>query len=114
VTGAGAALGAALAIAGVAADDQVENRSTALQARGGLSTCLNAAYEHECLHLRGLVTTRDTLDSAAVASFIASGVIGAVTVSSLWWAPGERSSAPVRVMPAVTDKHAGALLTGMW
>jgi hypothetical protein len=53
-------------------------------------------------------------EGIALGSFIASGVIGAVTLSSLWWAPGARERAPIEMVPRASSKHAGVVLRSAW
>ena len=111
----GALLGIGLAAYGVALDEQVEDRSSALARRGGgLSVCGGAAFKDECAELRGLITARDVSNNLALGTLIVSGVLGAVSLSSFWWAPSDRRRASVEVAPTVTGKQAGAVLRGVW
>lgn len=111
----GVVLGFAFMASGIVLDAQIEERSSALANKGGnLGVCKEAAFKDECADLHALIRTRNAFDGVALGSFIASGVIGAVTLSSLWWAPGDRDRAPIQVVPMATSKHAGAILRGAW
>jgi hypothetical protein len=110
----GVVLGLALTVSGIVLDAQVEDRSSALANKGNLGVCRKAAFEDDCADLHTLIRARNVFDGVALGSFIAGGVIGAVTLSSLWWAPGARNSAPIKVVPTATSKYAGALLRGAW
>ncbi len=106
--------GTAFAIGGAVVDDQLERRSMALSREIGPKACLAGSFRDECESLRSQGRTRDMLDGLAVGSFITGAAIGALTLSSLWWAPNERSRTPIQVMPTATAKQAGAVVSGAW
>ena len=109
---AGAALvaGAGMAIGGEVLDAELNQRV------GGraLDTCSGRGTLQLCRDLTELRNTRDILASGAVWGFVTAGVVGAVTVSSFWWAPGPRAEGPIRVAPAVSRDEAGLTIYGGW
>ncbi|WP_438027029.1 hypothetical protein [Sorangium sp. So ce233] len=73
-----------------------------------------ASREPRCAQLRDAVDARDALGLVAVASFVASGVVGAAALSSFWWAPSPDSDGGVRVVPQATAHGAGVRIVGAW
>jgi len=109
---AGAALvaGAGMAISGEVLDAELNQRV------GGraLDTCSGRGTLQLCRDLTELRNTRDILASGAVLGFVTAGVVGAVTVSSFWWAPAPRSAARIGIAPATSSGQIGARVLGYW
>ncbi|MGK4007559.1 hypothetical protein WMF31_33370 [Sorangium sp. So ce1036] len=66
-----------------------------------------------CLQLRDAVEARDALGLVALASFVASGVVGAAALSSFWWAPAPDHGG-VRVVPQAMARGGGVRIEGAW
>jgi hypothetical protein len=111
-----AAAGAALvAGAGMAIGAEALDAELAKQAGGrALDTCSGRGTLPLCRDLTELRSTRDVLASGAVLGFMAAGAIGAVTISSFWWAPAPHSPARIGIAPATTRGQLGARVMGYW
>ena len=113
-----ALLGTGFAIGDAVLDDQVEERSSKIRELGGPSACGGQADQKDCEALHSIASARDVLNPLAVWTLLGAGVVGGVTLSSLWWAPAEqpraRAQAQIRVIPTVSTRQAGAVLTATW
>ncbi|WP_437964582.1 hypothetical protein WMF04_33495 [Sorangium sp. So ce260] len=110
---AGIALGTGFTLAAAARGDEAAAQAEAIRRRGGPAACVYTDYERPCGALRKTNGARDTLETFAWASFIGAGVVGAVAISSFWWAPAPRASA-VRAVPLATAEGGGVLFVGAW
>lgn len=114
---AGVALGTGFAIAAAARGEEAAAQAEEIRWRGGggPAGCHAPEVEHaaSCRAMDETKRARDTLEAAAWASFLSAGVVGAVALSSFWWAPAPGRSA-VRVVPLATAVGGGVLLTGAW
>ncbi|WP_437973312.1 hypothetical protein WMF11_30910 [Sorangium sp. So ce295] len=113
VASAGVALGTGFALAAAARGDKAEAQANAIHRRGGLAACVYPEHADACAALADRKRARDTLETAAWASFMGAGVVGAVAISSFWWAPAPRASA-VHPVPFATVEGGGVLLAGVW
>ncbi|AUX46754.1 uncharacterized protein SOCE26_082630 [Sorangium cellulosum] len=114
---AGAALGVGFAIAAGARDDEAETQADTIRASYGRGGCLYEGISEvtlQCDALTATVSARNTFRSAAWASFIAGGVLGAVALSSLWWAPSPPSPSRAAVRPLVVAGGGGLAIGGVW
>lgn len=111
-----AVLGTGCVIGDAVLDDQVEERASKIRERGSPWACRDNAYKEDCEALHSIVRTRDVLNPLAVWSLIGAGVVGGVTLTSLWWAPAERPKgrAQIRVLPSAGMRQAGAVVTTTW
>ena len=115
-----ALLGTGFAIGDSVLDDEVEKRSSKIRELGGPSACGGQAYREDCEALHSIASARDVLNPLAVWTLLGAGVVGGVTLSSLWWAPAEqpraraRAQAQIRVIPTASARQAGAVLTATW
>jgi len=109
-TGTALALGAGFAFGAAALDAELEER-IAGRAR---DACWSKGNLQPCRDLTELRNTRDLLAGGATLGFAAAGVVGAVTVSSFWWAPGPRRDARIRIAPAMSQRQLGATVHGHW
>ncbi|WP_437648101.1 hypothetical protein [Sorangium sp. So ce362] len=66
-----------------------------------------------CLQLGDAVDSRDALGLIALASFVASGVVGAAALSSFLWAPSPDHGG-VRVVPQAAARGGGVRIEGAW
>ncbi|WP_438034770.1 hypothetical protein [Sorangium sp. So ce204] len=73
----------------------------------------NHDVDARCPQLRDAVAARDALGLVALASFVASGVVGAAALSSFWWAPSPDHGG-VRVVPQATARGGGVRIEGTW
>ncbi|WP_437332344.1 hypothetical protein [Sorangium sp. So ce394] len=110
---AGVALGAGLMVEASARGDEAAVLEEAIRRRGGPAACLYDEHRAACGELGDERRERDTLEAAAWASFVGAGVVGAVALSSFWWAPAPGTSA-VRAVPLATAQGGGVLVVGAW
>ncbi|WP_437674388.1 PEGA domain-containing protein [Sorangium sp. So ce131] len=101
---AGAVLGAGFWVAAEVLDGVVDERAAEVRERGGRGACNGAGFSGACRHQEALIARRDGVGAAAVAVLVASGALGALSVSSYWWAP----AAPPRATAGFTPMTAGA------
>ncbi|WP_437763637.1 PEGA domain-containing protein [Sorangium sp. So ce281] len=101
----GVIVGVGFWVAAGVLDGVVEERAASLRARGGSGACNGTEFPSACKHQEFLIARRDSVGAAAVAVLIASGALGALSVSSYWWAPDTPLRATIRVEPVA----AGAL-----
>ncbi|AUX47927.1 uncharacterized protein SOCE26_094530 [Sorangium cellulosum] len=101
---AGAVLGAGFWVAAEVLDGVVDERAREIRERGGHGACNGAGFSGACKHQEALIARRDGVGAAAVAVLVASGALGALSVSSYWWAP----AAPPRATAGFTPMVAGA------
>ncbi|WP_437753817.1 hypothetical protein [Sorangium sp. So ce1389] len=114
---AGTALGVGLAIAAGVRDDEAGAQADAIREDYGRGGCLYEGISEitvPCNALAETISARDTMRSAAWASFIAGGVFGVVAISSLWWAPSPPSPPRVVVRPLVAAGGGGVAIGGVW
>ncbi|WP_437335838.1 hypothetical protein [Sorangium sp. So ce394] len=115
---AGVVVGAGFALAWAVKDGEAATlREQVLSAHRDTTdhTCheKTASEEPKCALLLDAVHARDALGLVAIASFVASGVVGAAALSSFWWAPSpDRGS--VRVVPQATAHGGGVRIEGAW
>lgn len=110
---AGVVAGAGFTMASNNEDDEAEAQADVLREEGGPAACHAGIALHGCGTLNDTLAARDGLEAAAIASFVAAGVIGAVAVSSFWWAPAPAQGG-VRVLPQVTAQGGGVIVRGAW
>ncbi|HTN85144.1 MAG TPA: hypothetical protein VL242_15705 [Sorangium sp.] len=112
---AGVVVGAGFAIAWAVKDGEVEAlREEVIGASGSLACNPHKAVtDVRCPQLRDAVEARDALGLVSIASFVASGVIGATALSSFWWAPAPDQGG-VRAVPRVTAHGGGVRIEGAW
>lgn len=101
----GVIVGVGFWVAAGVLDGVVEERATSLRARGGSGACNGTEFPSACKHQEFLIARRDSVGAAAAAVLIASGALGALSVSSYWWAPDTPSRATIHFEPVA----AGAL-----
>ncbi|WP_437477721.1 hypothetical protein WME75_28845 [Sorangium sp. So ce1014] len=110
---AGVVLGAGILIEAAARGDEAAALADEIRRRGGPAACLYREHVAACEALGDKHRERDMLEAAAWASFISAGVVGAVAISSLWWAPAPGKLA-VRAAPLATAQGGGVLVSGVW
>ncbi|WP_437958777.1 hypothetical protein WME76_03360 [Sorangium sp. So ce119] len=112
---AGVVVGAGFAIAWAVKDGEAGTLREQIRGESGAHACgpSKAIPDTRCAHLRDAVDARDALGLIAVASFVASGVVGAAALSSFWWAPSPDQRG-VRVVPRVTAHGGGVRIGGAW
>ncbi|WP_272826249.1 hypothetical protein [Sorangium sp. Soce836] len=110
---AGVALGAGLSVEASARGDEAAALEEGIRRRGGPAACLYDEHTAACGELGDKRRARDTLETAAWASFVGAGFVGAVALSSFWWAPAPGTGA-VRAVPLATAKGGGVLVVGAW
>ncbi|WP_234022672.1 hypothetical protein [Sorangium cellulosum] len=110
---AGVAIGAGLSIAAAVRDGDADAQANRIRRRGGPFACAEKDYVVDCTALRHTNDARDTLETAAAASFVSAGVVAAIAVSSFWWAPVPDKS-PVRAAPVATAQLRGVVVSGSW
>ncbi|WP_438014375.1 hypothetical protein WMF18_26115 [Sorangium sp. So ce315] len=110
---AGVALGAGLLVEASARGDEASALAAEIRGRGGPAACLYHEHAAACGGLGDSHRARDTLKAAAWASFASAGVVGAVALSSFWWAPAPGTRA-VRLVPLATAQGGGVLIVGAW
>ena len=76
--------------------------------------CWGKGTLQPCRDLTELRHTRDVVSSGAALGFIIAGAVGAVTVSSFWWAPQPGSKTRIGAAPSVARGHVGAAVHGHW
>ncbi|WP_437578075.1 hypothetical protein [Sorangium sp. So ce887] len=116
---AGIVVGAGFALASAIKDTEAEAlREQVLSGHTDTTdhTCHEkiASKEPKCAQLLDAFHARDALGLVAVASFVASGVVGAAALSSFWWAPSPENGGGVRVVPQATARGAGVRIEGVW
>ncbi|WP_437955075.1 hypothetical protein WME76_26410 [Sorangium sp. So ce119] len=109
----GVALGAGLMIEASARGDEASALTAEIRSRGGPAACLYHEHAAACGGLGDKHRERDTLEAAAWASLASAGVVGAVALSSFWWAPAPGTRA-VRAVPLATAQGGGVLVIGAW
>ena len=110
---AGVVLGTAFAVAAAVRGGEAEAQAARIHQRNGAAACLSKAYTEPCGVLLEMNDARDTLKAAAWGSFIGAGVVGAVALSSLLWAP-EPGKRAVRAAPLATAQGGGVSFSGSW
>ncbi|WP_437307684.1 hypothetical protein [Sorangium sp. So ce388] len=112
---AGVVVGVGFAIAWAVKDGEVEAlREEVIGASGSLACNPHKAVtDARCPQLRDAVEARDALGLVSIASFVASGVIGATALSSFWWAPAPDQGG-VRAVPRVTAHGGEVRIEGAW
>ncbi|MGK3997176.1 hypothetical protein [Sorangium sp. So ce1024] len=112
---AGLVVGAGFAIAWAVKDGEVSALREQMLSEIGDHACSpkKVAVDDRCAPLRDAADARDDLGLVVVASVAASGVIGAVALSSFWWAPSPEQGG-VRVVPLATARGGGVRLEGTW
>ncbi|XXY52078.1 hypothetical protein WME91_13130 [Sorangium sp. So ce269] len=109
----GIALGTGFAVAAAVRGGEAEAQAARIHQRNGAAACLSNAYTEPCGVLLEMNDARDTLKAAAWGSFIGAGVVGAVALSSLLWAP-EPGKRAVRAAPLATAQGGGVIFSGSW
>lgn len=114
--GVGVAAGIGFTIAGQVAHDRLEERGAELMPVLSRSNACNSDrfYKRECSELIVMQSARDSLDMAARGAFITGGLLGAVALTSLWWAPADKRPAPVQVGVLATPRAANAQVRWTW
>ncbi|WP_433927497.1 hypothetical protein AB3662_30825 [Sorangium cellulosum] len=110
---AGVALGAGLLVEASARGEEASTLAAEIGRRGGPAACLYHEHAAACGVLGDSHRARDTLKVAASASFASAGLVGAVALSSFWWAPAPGTRA-VRPVPFATAQGGGVLVVGAW
>ncbi|WP_437636321.1 hypothetical protein [Sorangium sp. So ce854] len=112
---AGLVVGAGFAIAWAVKDGEVGTLREQMLSEIGDHACSpkKMAVDDRCAPLRDAADARDDLGLVVVASVVASGVIGAVALSSFWWAPSPEQGG-VRVVPLATARGGGVRIEGTW
>ncbi|WP_437654012.1 hypothetical protein [Sorangium sp. So ce1182] len=112
---AGVVVGAGFALAWTVKDGEAEALRDEVIGASGPRACNphKAVPGAQCPQLRDAVEARDALGLVAIASFVASGVIGATALSSFWWAPAPEQGG-VRAVPRVTAHGGGVRIEGAW
>ncbi|WP_438018101.1 hypothetical protein WMF18_03025 [Sorangium sp. So ce315] len=112
---AGLVVGAGFAIAWAVKDGEVSALREQMLSEIGDHACSpkKMAVDDRCAPLRDAADARDDLGLVVVASVAASGVIGAVALSSFWWAPSPEQG-DVRVLPLATARGGGVRIEGTW
>ncbi|WP_437715464.1 hypothetical protein WMF45_03050 [Sorangium sp. So ce448] len=112
---AGVVVGAGFAIASAVKDGEAESLREDLLATLGEHACHEKAsiVDTRCPQLQDAIRSRDALGLVALASFVASGVIGAAALSSFWWAPSPDHGG-VRVVPQATARGGCVRIEGAW
>ncbi|XXX78015.1 hypothetical protein WMF30_04480 [Sorangium sp. So ce134] len=112
---AGAVVGAGFGLAWAVKDGEAETLREQIRSRSGENACSakKGITDARCPHLRDAIDARDALGLVALASFVASGVIGAAALSSFWWAPAPDHGG-VRVVPRATAQGGGVHIEGAW
>ncbi|WP_437973329.1 hypothetical protein WMF11_31015 [Sorangium sp. So ce295] len=110
---AGVVLGTGFAVAAAVRGGEAEAQAAQIRERNGAAACLSEAYTEPCGVLLEMIDARDTLKAAAWGSFIGTGVVGAVALSSLLWAP-EPGKRAVRAAPLATAQGGGIIFSGSW
>ncbi|KYG01025.1 hypothetical protein BE20_53985 [Sorangium cellulosum] len=100
---AGVVLGVGFWVAAGVLDGVVDERAASLRARGGSGACNGTAFPTECKHQEFLIARRDGVGAAAIAVLVASGALGALAVSSYWWAPDTPPRPAIGFRPATAD-----------
>ncbi|WP_437623622.1 hypothetical protein [Sorangium sp. So ce1151] len=115
LSSAGVVVGAGFAIAWAVKDGEAEALREEVIGASGPRACNphKAVTDAQCPELRDAVEARDALGLVAIASFVASGVIGATALSSFWWAPAPDHGG-VRAIPRVTAHGGGVRIEGAW
>ncbi|MGK3987050.1 hypothetical protein WME99_28685 [Sorangium sp. So ce136] len=109
----GIALGTGFSVAAAVRGDEAEAQAARIHQRNGAAACLSKAYAEPCGVLLEMNDARDTLKAAAWGSFIGAGVVGAVALSSLLWAP-EPGKRAVRAAPLAAAHGGGVIFSGSW
>ncbi|WP_437630577.1 hypothetical protein [Sorangium sp. So ce854] len=113
LSAAGVALGAGLMTEASARGDEASALAAEIRGRGGPAACLYHEHAAVCGVLGDSRRARDALEAAAWASFASAGLVGAVALSSFWWAPAPGTRA-VRPVPFATAQGGGVLVVGAW
>ncbi|AGP33685.1 hypothetical protein [Sorangium cellulosum] len=112
---AGVVVGAGFAFAWAVKDGESETLREQIRSVSGENGCSpnKGITDARCPDLRDAIEARDALGLVAVASLVASGVIGAAALSSFWWAPAPDHGG-VRVVPRATAHGGGVRIEGAW
>jgi hypothetical protein len=81
--------------------------------------CGGATSPTACQSIKNDGTTHDTLDKAALGTFVVGGALALATTGlAAWWATGPTDTASrrtsVRVVPMVGSGEGGVVITGAW
>lgn len=114
--GVGVAAGIGFTIAYAATNDRLVERSAELKpVLGPYTACSGDGRRKECTELLTMRAERSSYFIAAQGAFIAGGVIGALALSSFWWAPGEPAKdRPVQVSLSAAPKAGSAQVRWSW
>ncbi|KYF87966.1 hypothetical protein BE20_24280 [Sorangium cellulosum] len=112
---AGVVIGAGFALAWAVKDGEAATLREQIRSVSGENGCSpnKGITDARCPDLRDAIEARDALGLVAVASLVASGVIGAAALSSFWWAPAPDHGG-VRVVPRATAHGGGVGIEGAW
>ncbi|WP_437944705.1 hypothetical protein WME98_27575 [Sorangium sp. So ce296] len=112
---AGVVVGAGFALAWAVKDGETATLREQIRSVSGENGCSlkKGITDARCPHLRDALEARDALGLVAVASFVASSVIGAAALSSFWWAPAPDEGG-VRVVPRATAHGGSIRIEGAW
>lgn len=109
-----AGLGLGLTITAAAIQTKLDKAADSVSDVAGANACAGGRASAVCEEMRTVQEIRNGLSGAGFVALAAAAAIGGVTISSLWWAPSERSSAPVRVVPTVDPNRAGLAFVTAW
>lgn len=112
--GAFAGLGLGLTISAAALQAKVDKLADSVSDVAGANACAGGRAAAICEEMRTTQESRNELSGAGFVALAAAVAVGGVTISSLWWAPSERPSAPVRVVPTVAPGRAGLAFVTAW
>lgn len=112
--GSGAVVALGLGIAATAVQMAVEGKAGAIRVEGGPAGCRRPALRGACDDLHDSIATRDALAGAAVGTLIGSAAVGALTLSSLVWAPSRKERRTVRVLPLALVGQASLAVQARW
>lgn len=116
--GVGVAAGIGFTIAYAATTDRLEERSAELKpVLGPSNACSGGGHRQECGELLTMMSERSAYFLAAQGAFIAGGLIGALSLTSIWWAPGEdgkKRPAPVQVGVFASPRVGSAQVRWTW
>ncbi|WP_437600545.1 tetratricopeptide repeat protein [Sorangium sp. So ce590] len=112
---AGVVVGAGFALASAVKDGEAETLREDLRGAHGERACHKDTHvvDARCPQLEDAIRSRDALGLVALASFVASGVVGAAALSSFWWAPAPDQGG-VRMVPQATARGGGVRIEGSW
>ena len=109
-----AGLGLGLTISAAVIQAKLDKVADSVSDVAGATACAGGRAAAICEETRTAQEVRDGLSGAGFIALAAAATVGGVTIGSLWWAPSERASAPVRVVPMVDPKRAGVAFVTVW